>query len=336
MADAPGSIADAPGSTDDAPSAVAELARQRAAARGRRDWPGADRLRADIEATGWKVIDHGLDFHLEPAVAPDLVEDGRVRHGSSASVPSLLDTPPTHSVSVVLISPDRPEALDQALASLRRHRPAGTSLIVVATAPDAETAEALDDPPSDGSDEVLWLGARLTPAAAANAGLRRTLGSVVVLLDEHTRPSGDIATPLAEALSDPAVAVAGAFGLDSRDLRHWTPAGPGPVDALGWGALAFRREDLLARGPLEERFHLGRSLGPWWSLVLRDEGPDAPPRRAVALSLPLEVAHSTGDDDPSLTRAIKRDFYRLIDRFGHRYELLRLPGPRGRESNGPR
>lgn len=336
IADAPGSIADAPGSIDDAPTAVAHLARQRAAARSRRDWAAADRLRADIEAAGWKVTDQGLDFRLEPALTPDLVENGRVRHGSSVSVPSLLDTPATHAISIVLIAPDRPDELERALANLRRDRPADSSLVVVANAPDAEMAEALNTLPSNGSDEVLWLGARLTPAAAANAGLRRSSGSLIVLLDEHARPIGDVATPLIDALSDPAVAVAGAAGLDSPDLRRWTPAGPGRVDALDWGMLAFRREDLMARGPLEERFHLGRSLGPWWSLVLRDEGPDAAPREALALSLPLEAIPATDDDDPALARAIKRDFYRLIDRFGHRYDLLRSPAPRGREAIRPR
>jgi len=334
--DLSGSIADAPGSIDDAPTTVTELARQRAAARSRRDWPAADRLRADIEAAGWKVTDQGLDFHLEPAVTPDLVEDGRVHHGSSLSVPSLLDTPSTLAISIVLIAPDRPDELQRALASLRTDRPADSSLVVVANAPDAQMAEALGGLPSDGSDEVLWLGARLTPAAAANAGLRRSSGSVVVLLDEHARPTGDVVTPLTDALSDPAVAVAGASGLDSPDLRRWTPAGPGPVDALGWGTLAFRRDDLIERGPLEERFRSGRSLGPWWSLVLRDEGPDAAPRGALALSLPLGMIPSTDEDGPSLARAIKRDLYRLIDRFGHRYDLLRSPAPRGREASWPR
>ncbi len=40
-----------------------------------RDWPTADRLRAEIEAAGWQVVDQGLGYRLQP-------------HASSASVPS--------------------------------------------------------------------------------------------------------------------------------------------------------------------------------------------------------------------------------------------------------
>ena len=321
----------------DPPGSIQELARRRAAARGRREWTVADRLRADIEAAGWKVIDRGLDFHLEAAQPPDVVESGRVRYGSSIAVPSLLDEPATGPVSVVLIATHRREALEVTLASLRQGALAGMPLVIVANAPEADMDEALADAEGAGATEVLWLGQRSSPATAANAGLRRASGAVVVLLDEHLRPRGDIVTPLADALEDPSVAVAGGFGLDSVDMRRWEHAGPGDVDALAWGALAFRREDYAARGPFEERFQLRRSLGPWWSLVLRDGGPDSPPRRALALPLPQAASPPTeAADDPSLARAVKRDFYRLIDRFGHRYDLLSSPAPRDRATSEPR
>lgn len=334
--DPPGSIEDPFPSPDDPPGSIQHLARQRAAARSRRDWADADRLRAEIESAGWKVIDQGVDFSLEPALAPDVVDDGRVHYGSSASVPSRLDEPISALVSVVLIAPDRPEALAQAMAPLGEDSRTGGTLVIVANAPDAEVAGALADIETAGLGEVLWLAQRLAPAAAANAGLRRASGSLIVLLDEHARPTGDVVTPLSEALADPSVAVAGAIGLGSSDMRRWAPTGPGPVDALAWGALAFRREDLIARGPLDERFHQRRSLGPWWSLVLRDEGPATPPRRALAVALPLEPTSEAEVDEPSLARASKRDFYRLIDRFGHRYDLLDSPAPRGRAAERAR
>lgn len=338
----------------DLPGSVQELARRRADARGRRDWTAADRLRAEIEAAGWKVIDQGLDFRLEPAQPPDRVIEGRILYGSSISVPSLLEEPAKAPVSLVLVAADRRESLSAMLDGLRAAAPPGTPAVIVVDAPGADAA-GTDTPDADapdgdtpdvnlsegptetgvgGAHELLWLSQHLSPATAANAGLRRASGFVVVLLDERARPSGDIVTALAEALSDPTVAVAGAAGLHSVDMRRWEPAGPGDVDALAWGAIAFRREDFVNRGPLEERFLLSRSLGPWWSLVLRDEGPDQPPRRARALALPLQI--EPGDrstDGPSAARAVKRDFYRVIDRFGDRYDLLRAPGPRGRRAS---
>jgi cysteinyl-tRNA synthetase len=59
------------------PDAVVDLARARAEARAARDFATADRLRAEIEAAGWRIVDRGTDFSLEPAHPPDLTEGAR-------------------------------------------------------------------------------------------------------------------------------------------------------------------------------------------------------------------------------------------------------------------
>src|SRR3954471_11169349 len=43
------------------PDDILSLAHDRAAARGARDWAAADRIRAEIEAAGWKIVDRGTD-----------------------------------------------------------------------------------------------------------------------------------------------------------------------------------------------------------------------------------------------------------------------------------
>ena len=48
------------------PDAVAKLAEQRAEARQRRDFAAADRLRDEITAAGWQVLDRPDGFELEP------------------------------------------------------------------------------------------------------------------------------------------------------------------------------------------------------------------------------------------------------------------------------
>jgi hypothetical protein len=95
------------------------------------------------------------------------------------------------------------------------------------------------------------------------------------------------------------------------------------VDALDAEVLAFRRADWVERGPLDERFVDARLLAIWWSLVLRDAGPEAPARGALALPLPVEPASAAADEGHE--RAARRDFYRILDRFGRRYDLLREP-----------
>jgi cysteinyl-tRNA synthetase len=121
------------------------------------------------------------------------------------------------------------------------------------------------------------------------------------------------------------VAVAGGWGIVSSDLRHFEDAPAGDVDAIEGYLLAFRRADYPARGPFDERFRFYRNLDIWWSLVLRDEGAGTPPRRAVSIGLPA-VRHEhrgwTSLPDDERDRQSKRNFYRIIDRFGSRRDLL--------------
>jgi hypothetical protein len=313
------------------PDEVLATAHERARAREARDWLAADRLRAEIEAAGWKVVDRGTDFALSPAHPPDVEERGRVRYGSSVSVPSRLDETAVGTATVIAIATDFPADLERALGPLREHVPDGTQIVVVANDPSPEqasTLESLDalDPGGPGVvTEVVWTSDRLGYATALNAGIRRAEAPVVMLLDTSVEPRGDIVTPVAAALSDPSGAVAGAFGLVSADLRRFREATSGDVDAIGGALLAFRRADFAERGPLDERFRFHGNLDVWWSLVLRDADEDAEPRRALALDLPIERHPQRDDESMSAAerdRLAKRNFYRVVQRFGSRRDRL--------------
>jgi len=304
------------------PEAVLSAAHDRAAARAARDWPEADRLRAEIEAAGWKVVDRGTDFALEPAHPLTVEAEGTVRYGSSASVPSRLEEPPSGVATVVLVATDWPVDIERALAGLEAHAPDGVSAVVVADGPSDEQDAALAAD-TDGR-ETIRTSQRLGTGAAWNIGIRRAGAPVVVLLDASVEPTGDIVTPLVAALDDPTVGVAGGFGLVSADLRRFEEAGPGDVTAIEAYAMAFRRADAAERGPIDEHFRFYRNLDIWWSLVLRDEGEDAPPRRAVAVAIPAtrhEHRGWTALPEAERDRLSKRNFYRIIDRFGPRRDL---------------
>ena len=307
------------------PDEVLDAAHARARAREARDWAEADRLRAEIEAAGWKVADRGTDFALTPAAPPDVAEGDRVRYGSSASVPSLLDARPSGVATVVLVATDWPDDLERALAGLRRHDPAGTSVVIVANDPSAEQVPVLEGMPPDGDADIVWTSERVGHATALNMGLRRAAAPVVVLLDTSVEATGDVVSPLVEALDDPTVAVAGGWGITSSDLRRFDAAPQGDVDAIEAYALAFRRADVIDRGPLDEHFRFYRNLDIWWSFVLRDQGEGATPRRAISVELPaLRHEHRgwTSLPDGERDRQSKRNFYRIIDRFGSRRDLL--------------
>jgi len=317
------------------PDEVLSVAHARAAARAAGDWDEADRLRAEIEAAGWKIADRGTDFALTPAAPPDVAEGERTRYGSSASVPSRLGEPATGLATVVLIATEWPDDLARAIVGLRAAAPGGTSVVIVADGPSAEQAAALEglesvDAERDGSPalpiEVVWTSERLGHAAAMNIGARRASAPVVVVLDTSVEPAVDIVTPLTAALADPSVAVVGSWGIVSTDLRKFEDAPAGDVDAIEGYLMAFRRADFVERGPLDERFRFYRNLDIWWSLVLRDEGEEEPPRRAVSVADLLVVRHEhrgyTSLPDDERDRQSKRNFYRIIDRFGWRRDLL--------------
>lgn len=284
------------------PPEVRELAARRADARRSGDFGAADELRSQVEAAGWKLIDRGYDYALEPV-------------GPSATVESRLGEPDSAPATVVVV------ASDGGPAALAGVLPPDTQIVLLGdrAAELPEGAEAVETARPVGLGEA-W-----------NIGLRRSVGSIVILLGEGIRPTSDIVTPVTVALADETVAVAGATGLASHDLRRWEPAPAGDVDALAGDLVAFRRADAALRGPLDERFHGPRLLAVWWSLVLRDEGEGRPPRRAVSLELPLarDGRHATRDAAADVgaqdDRAARRDTYRIIGRFGRRYDLLRQP-----------
>ncbi|MEZ0239925.1 MAG: glycosyltransferase [Chloroflexota bacterium] len=309
------------------PEDVLTAAHERSAARAARDWDEADRLRGVIEAAGWKIVDRGTDFALTPAVPLDVEEDGAVRYGATANVPSRLDEPATGLATVVVIAIDQPDDVQRALDGLGRHAPAGTSVVVVADGASDDQVAALTDTTAGALPlEIVHTSQRLGTGAATNIGIRRAAAPVVILLDTSLEPTGDVVTPLVRALDDPTVAVTGGWGITSADLRRFEDAPPGDVDAIEAYLQAFRRSDAAERGPLDERFRFYRNLDIWWSLVLRDEGEGSPPRRAVRLDgLPVERHEHRGWTslpDAERDRLSKRNFYRIIDRFGWRRDLL--------------
>ncbi|HEX5589570.1 MAG TPA: glycosyltransferase [Candidatus Limnocylindrales bacterium] len=323
------------------PQAVLDAAHARAAARAARDWATADRLRGEIEAAGWRVVDRGTDFRLEPAHPPDVEDEAGVRYGRSDAVPSRLGEPSASVATVVLVATDQPDDLDRALVALRANAPAGTQVVVVADAPDPDQAGRLPAPGPGGEApvelEVVRTSARLGWAAAVNIGLRCATGEVVVVMDTSVEPTGDVVTPLVDALRDPEVGVAGPFGLRSADLRRFDEIERGHAAAIEGYLLGFRRADAIAAGPLDEAFRFYRNADIWWSLVLRDRGAGEAPRRAVVVGgLPL-IRHEhrgwTSIPEGERERLSKRNFYRLLDRFRDRPDLA---VPEGEPGAAPR
>jgi len=333
------------------PQELVDLADARSAARRALDWETADRLKGEIEAAGWRVIDAASLYTLERAAPPDVDEGSRVRYGSSASVPSRLEESQTGTATAVLLAEDDPEDLARAIRALVEHAPDGTQLVVVANAPGDAQAAALTDleaaePGAPGvATEVVWTSVRLGAAAAWNAGIRRAIAPLVVLVAPGTEPRADVIGPIVAALEDDTVAVAGPVGLVTDDLRRYDEAGADATDvhAIGGAVIGFRRADYVARGPLDEHFVVADSLDAWWSLVLRDpwlddgepdaDDPQDPadvvvdladlptPRRAVQVHAEI-IRHERTGAAPANERLAKKARYRLLKYYATRRDLL--------------
>ncbi len=309
---------------DEVPAEIRDLADARALARAGKDWPEADRLRGEIEAAGWSVVDGGFSYRLERAHPPTVGAGPETRYGRSVDVPSRLEEPATGVATVILTATAWPADVERAIASLQRTSPEGTGIVVVADDPTPEQADALDGRSADV--ELIRTSAPLGAGASLQIGIRRAVAPVVIVIDASIEALGDVVSPVVAALADPTVGVAGPFGIVTDDLRRFRDAPSGDVAAIEGYLQAFRRSDAAERGPIDERFRFYRNLDIWWSLVLRDEGEGLPARRAVAVpEMPL-VRHEhrgwTSVPPEERDRLSKRNFYRIIDRFGSRRDLI--------------
>jgi cysteinyl-tRNA synthetase len=316
------------------PDDVRAAAEARAAARAARDWPTADRLRGEIESAGWKVVDTGVSYRLEPSHAADVVIGDAIRYGRSDAVPSRLADPSTGLATVAIVARDDPGGAARAARSVLAHAPAEVDVVVVGDGlSDARVAEIA--PLAAGSErlELIRTSAVLGQGAALNITARRATGELLVIIDPSVELTGEAITPLANVLRDPEVAIAGPFGLRSGDLRHFEEVTTDPAVAIEGYVQAFRRADVVRRGPFDEAFRFYRNLDIWWSLVLRDAGEGQPPRRAAIVDgLPVSRHdHVAWTSTPASERdrLSKRNFYRVLDRFRDRLDLAIPEGPAG-------
>ncbi|HEX2193690.1 MAG TPA: glycosyltransferase [Candidatus Limnocylindria bacterium] len=297
------------------PPDVQRLVDQRAEARARRDWEAADALRGVIREQGWEPIDSPSGSSVRPLLPAMAAATGYARPEDLAS---LLEEPAVLDASLVTIVEDDPEDLARLALGLRRFTPkASAELVVVENAASS---------PAQG-DEVglpivrLPTTARLGWADAANLGLRRARGAFIVLLDGSVEPMGEFVAPLLDAFEDASVGLAGPWGLVSDDGRHFSEIDSGEVDAVQAYCLAVRREALAAVGGFDHRYRYYRNADLDLSFAIRDRG-----WRAVAVAgVPLrrhEHRGWTALPDDERDRLSRRNFYRFLERWGRRPDLL--------------
>jgi GT2 family glycosyltransferase len=291
------------------PEHIEELVRQRETARAAKDFDQADALRDRIAAAGFDVVDTPEGTHVVPQRR---TEEERTVHVSPSEVPSVLDQPIVHDATVHWLSQGWPEDIVRGIESF--HRNAG-DLSVQHVVVDLTEGQAWP-----GQVEVVWLRPEVGWAGGRNAGLRRSAGRIVVVVDGSVEAEGDVLGPLTEALANQEVGVTGPFGIVSDDLHEFRES-PGPdVDAVEGYLLAFRRE-LAERGlRFDEKFKFYRTADIELSFQVKAMG-----LRATVTPVPVRKhVHRMWASTPENERArlSKRNFYRFLDRWRGRTDLL--------------
>ena len=293
------------------PDEVRALAAEREERRRVRDFAAADSLRDRIAQLGFAVIDGPAGPSFEPLARAE------PRRIAAHDVESVLDVPPTADASVHWVVEGWPEDVARALAAFRTNEGGRDVQYVVADLTEA-------DPATYGQDvEVLAIEAGAGWGAARNAGLKRSRGRVVLVMDGSVEPTGDVFGPLEAALGDPSVGVTGPFGISTRDLREFHDSDGPEVDAIEGYLMAFRRDVIRDVGLFDEKFRWYRTADIECSFRIKDAG-----MRALRVDAPVtkhehRMYHATPEAERD--RLSKRNFYRFLERFRDRYDLLVEP-----------
>lgn len=291
----------------EAPAEVIELAEKRAQARAERDFATADSLRDRIHELGWEVVDSAQGFSLDPLVA-------EVRRIHPANVESVLAMPARAEFSVQWVVQGWPEDALRGMRSFRAHQGSHSVQFVV--------VDAVGSHPSYYPQvaEEVWLEDDFGWGADRNAGLRRAAGDIVVVVDGSVEVTGDVFGPIAEALGDPNVGVVGPFGIVTDDLREFRESEGPDVDAIEGYLMAFRRGMLDELEGFDEKFRFYRSADIEFSFRVKEAG-----YRAVVVPLPVrrhEHRMWTNTPEAERDKLSKRNFYRFLERFRDRTDLL--------------
>jgi cysteinyl-tRNA synthetase len=259
-----------------------------------------------LRAGGWEVVDGTEGSELRALKAPPITG------------------PPPIARAVTLLTVVngwKPDA-ERWLLSVFSHCKADFEALVVDNSDDVRIAAWLEGRAAERF-RFIPLFPTLGFAAAVNAGIDAAAGDVVILFDPSVELKGDGVTPLIEALRDPAVAVAGPFGVSGKGTIKEFEQSVGPeVDAIEGYCMAFRRADAQAVEGFDPKFRFYRIADIEFSFRLRAGSGG---RALVVPGLPV-VKHEhrlwETTDPAERDRLSRRNFYRFLDRWGKREDLL--------------
>jgi cysteinyl-tRNA synthetase len=305
----------------DLPAEIDAFLAQRRELRAAGSFTEADALRERVSSAGYEVRDTRAATLV--LAAPAWNRSDKVIAGSQ-DVDSRLDEPGELPLTVCIVARQGCEELTRCLMSVTRFLPGDRGeIIVVDNGFEDGCGNDIDDHvAAEPAVRVFHADHYLGWAAGGNVGLRQARGRTIVFLDTSIELSGDVFTGLETLLADETVGVAGRWGVVTNDLRSFDDAPEaGNVDAVEGYLMAFRREVLQEVGLQDEKYRFYRHLDLDFSFTVRNRGY----RAVIDTSLPvIKHEHVEWSATPPLDRdrLSKRNFYRFLQKWGDRTDLL--------------
>src|SRR5205823_11207368 len=131
----------------------------------------------------------------------------------------------------------------------------------------------------------------------------------------------DVFTPITQILMDKSIGITGLRGLSSEDLHHFEESSDSEVEVIDELCMAFQRKLLKKIGLFDERYRFPYYMAIDFNFAVRNSGI----RAVVTPNLPIKSYPPFQDatlSDAERTRLKKRNFYRFLDKWGHRDDLL--------------
>ena len=307
------------------PASVHPTVQERAVARGRKDYTEADRIRRQLDADGYVLQDTISGARVRPKAAWEKVDEARNTVSSAAEVPSLVNQPDTHEVTIGIVANNYKDDVKRIVESaLKWAGDRDAEAVVLDNGSTDGTSEWLDElAATEPRVRVIHADHTLGEGAAKNIVLKQSLGRTVILVDTSVEIAGDIYGPIDHYLDRDDVGVVGPFGLRTDDLHHFHEGEgeSGNMDAMQAYCFAFRRETLQNVGLMRESFRFYRNLDIDFSFHFKEQGHQIVADQSIPVVLHEHRVWSELAEGERDELSLK-NYRRFLEKWGDRADLL--------------
>ena len=307
------------------PASVHTTVQERAVARGRKDYTEADRIRRQLDADGYVLQDTISGARVRPKAAWEKVDEARNTVSSAAEVPSLVNQPDTHEVTIGIVANNYKDDVKRIVESaLKWAGDRDAEAVVLDNGSTDGTSEWLDElAATEPRVRVIHADHTLGEGAAKNIVLKQSLGRTVILVDTSVEIAGDIYGPIDHYLDRDDVGVVGPFGLRTDDLHHFHEGEgeSGNMDAMQAYCFAFRRETLQNVGLMRESFRFYRNLDIDFSFHFKEQGHQIVADQSIPVVLHEHRVWSELAEGERDELSLK-NYRRFLEKWGDRADLL--------------